>query len=88
MNTAPPVQIIASGNPLCFTPEAGMAPCCLDPAEALATKGATPIEASQSEGCSSIDGSRSLPRLYRDGCILRNYKVCLPKSWLRQLLFP
>jgi hypothetical protein len=60
MNWAPPVQIIASGNPLCFTPEAGMAPCCLDPAEVLATKGATPIEASQSEGCCSMDASQSL----------------------------
>ena len=60
MNTAVPVQIIASGNPLCFAPEAGMVPRCLDPAEVLATKGAAPIEAWQSQDCSSIDGSGSL----------------------------
>ena len=60
MNTGLPVLIIASGNPLCFTPEAGMAPCCLDRSEVLATKGAPPIEAWQREGGSSIDDYGSL----------------------------
>jgi hypothetical protein len=62
MNTAAPVQIIASGNPLCFAPEAGMAACCLDTAKILATEAAVPIEALESEGCNPIDGSGGLTK--------------------------
>jgi len=67
MNTAVPVKLIASGNPLCFAPGAGMALCCLGPVEVLAAKGATPVEALQTEGCSSIGGGRSLAEALSGG---------------------
>jgi hypothetical protein len=60
MNTTPCTPIVASENPLRFTPEGGMAPCCLDPVGVLATQGAIPIEALQSKGCRPNDGNGSL----------------------------
>jgi hypothetical protein len=66
MNTAAPVQLIASDNPLCFTPEAGMASCCLDAARTLAPTGANALGALQTSG-SGANGSARNPRQAQSG---------------------
>lgn len=88
MTTAPAVQITASENPLCFTPEAGMAPCCLDPARTLATTGAEPVGELQSSGRRPRGAVEASRKFGQEGCGRSKDKVCLSKSRLLNLLFP